>query len=392
MSSEPALLALLQGDSVRTLLATLPGARLVGGCVRDALLGRPVNDIDLATPLPPDEVIRALQQARIRVIPTGILHGTVTALIAGIGYEITTLRRDVETDGRHAVVAFSDDWREDAARRDFTINAFSLTPDGEVHDYFHGLDDLAAGHVRFVGDPATRIAEDRLRVLRFFRFQARYGRTPPAAAALAAMTAAAPSLPLLSAERIWSELQRILAAPNPCDAIDLMNDLGVLQAVLPEGANPSRLRRLVEAGAPADPMLRFAALLDGDAGCAAERLRLSNEQSETLLALRLPGIPTEGKPLGPWLADIAKPVLTGRLWLAGASRPFIEQVAAHPVPRFPLEGRDVVALGIAPGPTVGAALRAVRAWWCEGGALADREACLQRLETILQITQNREIS
>jgi poly(A) polymerase/tRNA nucleotidyltransferase (CCA-adding enzyme) len=375
--------ALLQMAGVQTIFAALPQARLVGGCVRDALIDRPVHDIDLATPLAPDAVTQALQHAGIRVIPTGLSHGTVTALIDGVGHEITTLRRDVETDGRHAVVAFTDDWREDAARRDFTINALSLTPAGQVHDYFDGLTDLAAGRVRFVGEPAQRIAEDRLRVLRFFRFQARYGRAPPAPEALTAMAASAPNLPRLSAERIWSELQRILTVPNPCDAVDLMQTLGVLQAVVPEGANPSRLRRLVESGAPADPLLRFAALLEGDAAEAAERLRLSNEQTEALVALRVPDVPTEESPLGPWLADMAKPILLGRLWLAGAGPALIARVAAHNVPRFPLEGRDVVALGIAPGPPVGGALRAVRAWWTAGGALADREACLQRLREIL---------
>jgi len=378
-----ALQALLQGAGVQKIFAALPEARLVGGCVRDALLDRPVHDIDLATPLAPDGVMRALQDAGIRVIPTGLSHGTVTALIDGVGHEITTLRRDVETDGRHAVVAFTDDWREDAARRDFTINALSLTPAGQVHDYFDGLTDLAAGRVRFVGEPAQRIAEDRLRVLRFFRFQARYGRLPPAPEALAAMAASAPDLPRLSAERIWSELQRILVVPNPCDAVELMQTLGVLQAVLPEGANPARLRCLVESGAPADPLLRFAALLDGDAEVAAGRLRLSNEQTETLLALRAPGIPAEDAPLGPWLADHAKPILLGRLWLAGASPALIARVGEYPVPRFPLEGRDVVALGVAPGPPVGVALRAVRAWWSAGGAVASRDACLDRLKELL---------
>jgi poly(A) polymerase/tRNA nucleotidyltransferase (CCA-adding enzyme) len=162
-----------------------------------------------------------------------------------------------------------------------------------------------------------------------------------------------------------------------------MQELGVLEAVLPEGANPARLRRLVASGAPAEPILRFAALLDGDAALAAERLRLSNEQAETLLALRAPGVPAEDAPLGPWLADIDKPILLGRLWLAGASPGFIGRVGEHKVPRFPLEGRDVVALGVAPGPPVGVALRAARAWWTAGGALADREACLQRLREIL---------
>jgi tRNA nucleotidyltransferase/poly(A) polymerase len=385
-----ALDALLADPGVCVLFGVLPEARLVGGCVRDALLDRPVMDIDLATPLPPETVSLALQNAGVRVIPTGIAHGTVTALLGGTGYEITTLRRDIATDGRHAVVAFTDDWRADAARRDFTINALSLTSQGELHDYFDGLADLRAGRVRFVGDPATRIREDRLRVLRFFRFHARYGRVAPEAAALHAIAASAAELPALSAERVWSELQRLLVVVNPCDAIDLMGNLGVLAAILPEGTNPARLRRMVEAGAPPDALLRLAALLDGDARVAAERLHLSNEQSATLLALRQPEIPHEDEALGPWLADVPKPILLGRLWLAGASPALRARLTAHEVPRFPLEGRDVVALGVVPGPAVGAALRMVRAWWHAGGAMADRAACLQRLGEVVQ--QNRGLS
>jgi poly(A) polymerase/tRNA nucleotidyltransferase (CCA-adding enzyme) len=378
------LRALLRDPAVETLLAALPSARLVGGCVRDGLLERAVHDIDLATPLPPETVAQQLEAAGLRVIPTGLSHGTVTAFINGVGYEITTLRRDVETDGRHAVVAFTDDWRDDAARRDFTINAMSLTARAELFDYFSGREDLHAGCVRFVGDPATRIAEDRLRVLRFFRFHARYARVPPSAETLHAIAAAAPALPALSAERIWSELQRILIVASPCEAVDLMHGLGVLTSVLPEGASPARLRRLVEAGAPADPILRLAALLNGDAERAAERLRLSNEQTSTLLALREAAVPEEDAAVAPWLADVPKPILLGRLWLAGASPALRARVEAYPVPRFPLEGRDVVALGVAPGPAVGAALRAVRAWWLESGAVADHAACLQRLTAFLK--------
>jgi len=374
----------LRDGRLAAVLDALPAARLVGGCVRDALLARPVADIDLATPDPPDSVTHALQQAGIRVIPTGLSHGTVTAALDGAAYEVTTLRRDLQTDGRHAVVAFTDDWREDAARRDFTINALSMTRVGEVYDYFGGLADLHDGRVRFVGAPAARIAEDRLRVLRFFRFQARYGRVPPDGDALSAIAAAAPALPLLSPERIWSELQRILAVPDPCDAIELMDGLGVLRAILPEGADPMRLRRLVAAGAPPDPLLRLAALLDGDPGRVAARLRLSNEQAETLSALRNPGMPEAGDKIGPFLADTPRPILLGRLWLAGASEELIRQVSHHPVPVFPVEGRDVVAHGVAPGPPVGMALRKVRNWWLAGGAVADRDSCLRRLEAELQ--------
>ncbi len=258
--------------ALRAVLAAVPEARVVGGAVRDALLGLTVADIDLATPCPPDGVIAALRRAGLGAAPTGIAHGTVTAIAAGRGFEITTLRRDVATDGRHAVVAFTADWRADAARRDFTLNALSMTPDGAVYDYWDGLADLRAGRVRFVGDPAARIAEDYLRILRFFRFFARYARQPPDPATLAALRAGVPGLARLAPERVWKELAGLLSAPDPGAAVALMADLGVLAAVLTEGTAPARLARLLTAGAPADPLLRLAALVGrrpGGAGRAA---------------------------------------------------------------------------------------------------------------------------
>ncbi len=237
MSRADAVSGLLSDAALGAVLAVLPEARVVGGAVRDALDGRAVSDIDLATPRRPEAVTAALQAAGIRAIPTGIDHGTVTALVDGRPFEITTLRRDEETDGRHARVAYTDDWQEDAARRDFTINAMSMTPAGEIFDYFGGRADLAAGHVRFVGDPATRIAEDYLRILRFFRFHARYGRGEPAPAATAAIRAGVPGLARLSPERVWGELKRILAAPDPVGAVALMAELGVLPALVPEGVD-----------------------------------------------------------------------------------------------------------------------------------------------------------
>ncbi|TDG04026.1 CCA tRNA nucleotidyltransferase, partial [Paracraurococcus ruber] len=259
------------------MLAALPGARAVGGAVRDALAGRPVQDVDVAAPLPPDAIAAALRAAGLKVFETGLAHGTVTAVLDHEPVEVTSLRRDVVTDGRHAEVAWTTDWREDAARRDFTINALSLTADGDLFDYFGGRADLAAGRVRFVGDPATRLAEDYLRALRFFRFQARYGRGAPDAAALAAIRAAVPGLARLSAERVWMELKRLLAAPDPRDALGLMAATGVLGAVLPEGVAQDILAALLRAGAPADPVLRMAALVAPGAAAAplAARLRWS---------------------------------------------------------------------------------------------------------------------
>lgn len=368
------------------MLRALPEARLVGGCVRDALAGRAVADIDLATPRAPDSVMQALAAAGLRAVPTGLAHGTITAVSQHRGFEITTLRRDEDTDGRHARVAWTGDWREDAARRDFTFNAMSMAPDGAVFDYFGGVADLRAGVVRFVGDPAARLAEDYLRVLRFFRFHARYGHGPPDPAALAAIRDAVPGLARLSAERVWSELKRILAAPDPSGALALMQELGILAAVLPDGADPPRLSRLVAAGAPADPLLRLAALLEGDAAALAERLRLSLAERHALLALRqgpAPGPGMDDAALRLLLADTPAPILIGRGWLAGEAGADWDalraRLAAMPRPVFPLEGRDALALGVRPGPEVGRLLREVQAWWRAGGCAADAAACRAEL-------------
>jgi poly(A) polymerase/tRNA nucleotidyltransferase (CCA-adding enzyme) len=380
--TEAALPGFLADPALEAVLAALPDARVVGGAVRDWLAGRAVSDIDLATALPPDAVTAALARAGLRAVPTGVDHGTVTAVSGGRGFEVTTLRRDVATDGRHAVVAFTDDWRADAARRDFTINAMSLTRDGAVADYFGGRDDLAAGIVRFVGDPATRIAEDALRILRFFRFQARYGRGAPDPAALAAIAGGLAGLAILSAERVWSELSRILAAPDPAGAVALMARLGVLGAVLPDGADPAALARLVAGGAPADPVLRLAALSTGDVEAVAARLRLSGAERDRLAALRgaPPAPDADDAALRRALADTPADVLIGRAWLAGPGWAALrDRLGALPRPVFPLEGRDVLALGVSEGPRVGALLRTVRQWWLDGGCVADAAACRAEL-------------
>ncbi len=377
------LAGFLADPALAAVLAALPDARVVGGAVRDWLAGRPVADIYLATALEPDAVTAALARVGLRAVPTGADHGTVTALSGGRGFEVTTLRRDVATDGRHAVVAFTDDWQADAARRDFTINAMSMTRDGTVADYFGGRADLAAGLVRFVGDPATRIAEDALRILRFFRFYARYGRGAPDPAALAAIAGGLAGLSILSAERVWSELSRILAAPDPAGSVALMARLGVLAAVLPDGADPDALARLVAAGAPADPVLRLAALSTGAVDAVATRLRLSSADRDRLAALQAappPAPDADDATLRRASADTLPDLLIGRDWLAGpawsAQR---DRLAALPRPVFPLEGRDVLALGLSQGPRVGELLRMVRQWWLDGGCVADAEACRAEL-------------
>lgn len=396
MSEAPALRIAspdwLSAPPLSRVLAALPEARIAGGAVRDTLAGRPVADIDLATPRPPEHVMAALAAAGIRTVPTGLAHGTVTAVAGGHGFEITTLRRDVETDGRHAVVAFTDDWRADAARRDFTINAMSMTRDGAVFDYFGGIADLRAGVIRFVGDPATRITEDYLRILRFFRFHARYGAGPPDPVALAAIRAGVPGIARLSAERVWSELRRILAAPDPRGAVALMTGLGVLAAAIPEGAEKAGLDRAVAAGAPPDPVLRLAALLTGDAAAAAERLRLSNAERDRLLGLRAAPLAHPGEDdaaLRRLLADWPADLLIGRTWLDGGAGPDWDRLrgrlASMPRPMFPLEGRDVLAAGVPPGPRVGTLLRAVRCWWWENGCVADAAACREELSRLLAL-------
>ena len=372
---------MLADTALLAVLEALPRARLVGGCVRDALAARPVADIDLATPDPPEDIMRALADAGLRAVPTGLKHGTITAISDHRGFEVTTLRRDVATDGRHADVVWTDDWRVDAARRDFTMNAMSMTSDGVVFDFFDGRADLAAGHVRFVGDPAARIAEDYLRILRFFRFQARYGRQAPDDATLTALSAGVSGLAMLSPERVWSEFKRILLAPDPVASLRLMAELGVLTAILPEVSSLDGLERLIAAGSPSDPMLRLAAL--SPPATLAERWRLSTvERSElTDLAGPPPDPALTGLDLRRALADTPAATLIGRSWLAhGADGAALRtRLAGEPAPDFALSGRDALALGVPPGPRVGLLIRDVRAWWLAGGCVASAAECRAEL-------------
>ena len=277
---------------VEALAADGAEVRFVGGPVRDALLHRACTDIDIGTPDPPQRVMTLLERAGIEThtVPRGIAHGTVIADCGGSRFEITTLRCDVHTDGRHAEVDFTKDWREDAARRDFTINAMSATPEGALHDYFGGREDLEAGRVRFVGDPATRIAEDHLRLLRFFRFHAWHGQGAPDAAALAACAAAAHTIPLLSGERVQGEMFKLLAADDPVPAVDAMRGAGVLAHLLPEAPGTRRLANLVaieHIHDDIDPLRRLAALLADieSAKAVAVRWRLGGANGARLAAL-----------------------------------------------------------------------------------------------------------
>jgi poly(A) polymerase len=377
-------IAFLADPALAQVWDALPDARVVGGAVRDAMLGLPVQDIDLATPQTPEAIVAALERAGLRAIPTGIAHGTVTALADHRGFEVTALRRDVATDGRHATVAFTDDWLADAARRDFTINAMSMDRSGRLYDPFDGNADLAGGKVRFVGDPRQRIAEDFLRVLRYFRFLARYGREPPDPATRAALAEAVPGLCRLSAERVWSELKRILAAPDPLEALRLMQFLGILDAVLPKATDFARLERLLHPshpgppeGAEESPLLRLAALLPALPQNFAERLRLSGAEAERLAALlaETPPLPEPASDddIRRALADVDREVLVDRVRLAGGSPDLLRRVQAMPQPKFPLQGRDLVASGMPPGPEIGRLLARLRDWWLQGGCVATAE-------------------
>jgi poly(A) polymerase len=374
-----------KGKEMRSLLAALGGdrgeTRFVGGCVRDALLELEVSDVDLATRIAPAAVMERLKKARIKAVPTGLAHGTVTAVVAGAPVEITTLRRDVATDGRRATIAYTDDWKEDAARRDFTFNALSADPSTrELHDYFGGLDDLEAGRVRFIGDPLTRIAEDHLRILRFFRFHARFGRGDPDAAALEACTARANDLMALSRERIADELLKLLALPDPAPAVGLMRERGIFRPVLPEveRSDPGRLARLIAReemlGVTPEPLRRLAALLPPDPPVVdnvSSRLRLSNAARKRLHDAAAPLDPSAGarRLLG------GTPLSTHQVVdLFLLSDQDDERVAAElrslegwKPPRFPIKGGDLLALGLAPGPAVARVLNEVRRAWTEAG-------------------------
>src|SRR5437588_2128467 len=391
--------------STRTVIAALEdagiAARFVGGCVRDALLGRPIADVDIATPARPEAIIAALEKARIKAVPTGIEHGTVTAIVDAPEpprhFEITSLRRDVETYGRRARVAFDADWAEDAARRDFTINAIYLDPDGTLHDPVGGVADLEARHVRFVGDPRQRIAEDVLRVLRYYRFEARFGGGSGDAAARAACRAAVPLLAYLSAERVSQELLRLLAVFDPVPALRLMAADGVLAAILPEATRLDRLQRLIAIEPKPDALRRLGALIEVDRNGAvalAERLRLSNEKRDRLVGLAPPRpIDPGGDARAHRLAlyrlganryrDLALLFAADNGLKENRLRELLALAAAWQRPQFPLKGRDVTALGIPPGKRVGELLGRVQKWWEDSDFEADRAACLKRLKEML---------
>ena len=408
----------LTHPATRRVIAALEAqgtkVRVVGGCVRDGILNRPVHDVDIATPDPPDVVMQLLSQAGIKALPTGIEHGTVTAVTDGRSFEVTTLRRDVATDGRRATVAFTSDWLEDAKRRDFTINAMSADSEGRIWDPFEGIADLARGWVRFVGDPDQRIAEDVLRLLRFFRFHAYYGLGVPDRAAVNACRRAAHLLPNLSAERVAHEMLRLLEAPDPVSVLVIMLAEDILTAILPEVGAVDRVRQLVWLESRAlvredispDPVRRLAASLDTDgtgAAAVGARLRLSNARID-----RMAAIASDWRSVSCQMTDAdAKRVLRHKgpdlfrdlVLTAWADerrvsvRPDASRTAAWTrlldlardwhAPSLPVSGGDLVALGLAPGPRVGALLARIEAWWEGQNYQPDRQACLDKAKELL---------
>lgn len=382
--------ALAQGET--------PKALFVGGCVRNMMLGLPVGDIDVATVWTPQEVTQRLEKAKIKVIPTGIDHGTVTAVSHGKTFEITTLRRDVATDGRRAVVAFTEDWIEDAQRRDFTMNTLLAGPDGSVYDPTGaGIDDLKAGRVIFVGDAAQRIREDYLRILRFFRFHAYYGRGELDAEALAACRAAAGKISTLSRERITQEFLKMLALPDPAQILDKMFDNKVLSDLPHKKYDPSVLTRLCKLqkkhSRPAfGSRLAVLAGLDAKYPPKMEKyLVLSNAQKkdldETLSVIgKLDKISEKTIKQLIYKYNNEYTIQAVLLFSAANKKDYNDVVGSlndWKAPRFPLNGEDVKKLGIKTGPEVGRLLKKTEEWWLKNDFTPDRAACQEKLKTLV---------
>ncbi len=404
--SDPATIGVMDA-----LCAGGADVRYVGGCVRDAIARRPVNDIDIGTPEQPEIVIQRLTDAGIKSVPTGIEHGTVTAVTEDRVFEVTTLRCDVETDGRRAVIAYTDDWIVDSSRRDFTINAMSANRNGDVYDYHDGMADLAHGRVRFVGIAEERVREDYLRILRFFRFYAHFGRPPYDEGAFAACRKHAEKLKDISAERIRHELLRTLGAVEPADAFIMMRNAHVLDVILPEATEIGTLRAaawlasrgVIIDGLKPEPLRRLGALLapDCDAKDVANRLRLSNKETERLVNMKkfapiftitdsMKKVQSRIQKLGnvtvgdaliiSWAARLAD---QGKLPATETQtrREALETAFAWQAPALPIGGEDIKALGVPAGPEIGTVLRDVEDWWAEGEFSADRAACLEYAKT-----------
>jgi poly(A) polymerase len=379
--------------------------RIIGGAVRNALLGQPVADIDIATALTPEDVIERAIKAGLAVYPTGLAHGTVTVVADGAAFEVTTLRRDVETDGRHAVVGFTTDWHEDALRRDFTINALSCDARGTIYDTVGGLEDLDARRVRFIGKAEDRITEDYLRILRFFRFTAAYADGEPDARGVAACLALKSGLARLSAERIGGEIMKLIVTPRAGDIAAFMNAGGIFYVLFGQAADPAALRKLqaIEQALSEKPdaVPRLAVLLaptPDSARTIAARLRFSNSDSDAFAAVTAVKV-NDGARLPEHALKVelyrhGEPAFNRAMRLAWArsDAPATDQAWTHKSllaarwspPTMPVSGADVLALGIPPGPRIGRALRAFEAWWVEAEFPGDRNAHIARLSALAE--------
>jgi poly(A) polymerase len=383
------------------------GARFVGGCVRNTLLGESVEDIDIATTHRPEEVIRLLRAAGLKAVPTGIDHGTITAVSGGKPFEVTTLRKDVETDGRRAVVAFTDDWAEDARRRDFTMNALYLDTEGNLYDPVGGVADAKARRVRFIGDPRERIREDYLRILRLFRFHAWYGTGEPDREGLKAAAGLREGLRRLSGERVQKEMLKLLSAENPGPALRAMAASGILSEVLPEAVHSGRLERLaaIETGelfVTPDPVLRLGALLDSPEAAAevAGRLRMSNADRERLIAMHADQSKIvcylSAREVRRTLYRTGRRTFEDRAMLGWADDPkatnavqwraLLAMAGSWQKPGFPLTGEEVMAAGVPKGEQVGRVMREVEDWWVDSDFTDDRFSIIERLKAVVQAT------
>ncbi|MGE0008388.1 MAG: CCA tRNA nucleotidyltransferase [Parvibaculaceae bacterium] len=390
----------LNDRSLRRVLDALAAAggeaRVAGGAVRNALMGEPVNDIDIATTLTPERIMKAGEKARLGVHPTGIDHGTVTLVVGGRPFEVTTLRVDVETFGRKARVAFTDDWAADALRRDFTMNALYCSPDGEIYDPAKGYEDILRKRVRFVGSPAERIREDALRILRFFRFHARYGAGAPDRDGLAACVRHKTRLRTLSGERVRQELFKLLEARGGPDTIRLMGERHVLKVLFAPAADLGLIARMAKTdealGLRPDALLRLA-LVAKDALSLRERLRLTNAETRRLEAIAHHAGPTPGLRererrvvlyhLGQeaWRDTVRLAWAQSRAGAAnGKWRDLLAFPDRWPVPHFPLTGKDLMARGLRPGPAFGRELGRLEDWWIASDFAADKQSLLGKLD------------
>jgi len=381
------------------------GSRFVGGCVRNTLMDQPVDDIDIATQLLPDQVVDAAKAAGLAAVPTGIEHGTVTLVCNHTPFEVTTLRRDVSTDGRRATVAFTEDWNEDAQRRDFRLNALYADADGAVHDPTGGgVEDAKAGRIIFIGEAEARIREDYLRILRFFRFSAWYGKGPLDARGLAACAALQDGLDTLSAERVWKELKKLCAAPAPNEALKAMNASGILARAAPEACNLSRTLKLAQIDdeflLPADGLLRIEALLKDEEAARglAKRMKASNDERGRLVSAlgHAPRIVSymSMREVRRALYALGRQTFDDRVRLAWAEdtggrtapqwRALLALSAGWVRPQLDLTGDEVVAAGVQPGPKVGAVMREVEAWWIDSDFPDDKLSIVERLKAVAQ--------